>query len=169
MNFKNIHVDLKDIHKSKTVRGVVIGLGVIVLVLGIFKLGQVSGFQKARFSERFGNNFNRNFIDPREGGFFKNFSDRKGPPGGHGAVGKIVSIQLPFIVVAEPDNIEKTIVISDSTEVLKYRDDITTTDLKVGDFIVVLGTPNDNGQIEAKLIRTLPPPPEKLPTNQPIQ
>lgn len=159
-------MDLKDIHKSKTIRGIIIGLGIAILVLGIFKLGMVAGYHKARFSTQFGDNFNRNFVDPRGEGFFKDFSDRRGPPGGHGAVGKIVSIALPLIVVAGPDNIEKTIVISDSTEIHKYRDDITTTDLKVGDFIVVLGTPNDDGQVEAKLIRTIPPLPGKLPTNQ---
>jgi len=149
-------MDLKNIHKSKTVRGIIIGLGIAILVLGIFKLGQVSGYHKARFSQRFGDNFNRNFVDPRGEGFFKDFSDREDLPGGHGAVGKIVSIALPLVL-------------SDSTEILKYRDDITTTDLKVGDFIVVLGTPNDDGQVEAKLIRTIPPPPDKLPTNQPAQ
>ena len=58
-------------------RGIIIGLGVIILILGIFKLGQVSGYHKARFSQRFGDNFNRNFIDPRGGGFLKDFSDRK--------------------------------------------------------------------------------------------
>lgn len=162
-------MDLKDTRKSKTVRGIIIGLSIAVLVLGIFKLGQVSGYNKARFSGRFGDNFNRNFVDPRKDGFFKDFSGGRGPIGGHGAVGKIVSIALPLVVVSGPDNIEKTIVISDGTEVLKYRDDITTTDLQVGDYIVVLGNPNDDGQIDAKLIRTIPPPPEKLPTNQPIQ
>lgn len=153
-------MDLKDIHNSKTVRGIIIGLGIAIIVLGIFKLGQVSGYHKAKFSERFGDNFNRNFIDPRGEGFFKDFSDRRGPPGGHGAVGEIVGIALPLIVVAGPDNIEKTIVISESTEIRKYRDDITKTDLKVGDFIVVLGNPSEDGQVKAKLIRTVPPPPD---------
>ncbi|HEY4502942.1 MAG TPA: hypothetical protein VJC14_00680 [Candidatus Paceibacterota bacterium] len=160
---------LKNIHNSKSVRGIIIGLGVIILILGIFKLGQVSGYHKARFSQRFGDNFNRNFIDPRGGGFLKDFSDRKGPPGGNGAVGEIVSIGLPLVVVSGPDNIEKTIVVSESTEIRKYRDDIATTDLKVGDFIVVLGTPNENGQVEAKLIRTVPPPPDKLGADKPAQ
>lgn len=160
---------LKDIHNSKTVRGIIIGLGIAVLVLGIFKLGQVSGYHKAKFSQRFGDNFNRNFVDPREGGFLKDFSDRRNLPGGHGAVGKIVSIALPLIVVAGPDNIEKTIVVSDSTEIHMYRDDINTKDLNIGDFIVVLGNPNDSGQVEAKLIRTVPPPPDKLPNNKLIQ
>lgn len=151
-------MDLKDIHKSKTVRGIIIGLGITILVLGIFKLGMVAGYHKARFSQRFGDNFNRNFVDPRGEGFFKDFSDRRGPPGGHGAVGKIVSIALPLIVVAGPDNIEKTIIVGVDTEVREFRNEITTDNLKVGNFIVVLGNPNDNGQVEAKLIRVIPSP-----------
>ncbi len=162
-------MDLKDIHNSKTVRGIIIGLGVAVLVLGIFKLGQVSGFHKAMFSQRFGDNFNRNFIDPHGGGFFKDFSDRRGPLGGYGAVGKIVSIQLPLIVVAGPDNLEKTILIKEDTLVRQFREEVKVTDLKVGDNIVVLGVPNEGGQIEAKLIRTVPSPSGMMPNNQPPQ
>jgi|SRR3989338_5265048 len=169
MDLKNIHVDLKDIHKSKTVRGIIIGLGVAILVLGIFKLGMVAGYHKARFSARFGDNFSRNFVDPRGEGFFKDFSDRKGPLGGHGAVGEIVSIALPLIIVSGPDNIEKIIVVSVDTEVHEFRNEITADNLKVGNFIVVLGNPNDNGQVEAKLIRIVPPPLDKLPISQPTQ
>ncbi|MFA6520525.1 MAG: hypothetical protein WCT44_02890 [Candidatus Paceibacterota bacterium] len=162
-------MDLKNIHNSKTVRGILIGLGVAIIILGVFKLGQVSGLHKARFSERFGDNFNRNFIDPREGGFFKDFSDRRGPPGGNGAVGEIVSIKLPLIVVAGPDNLEKTILIKEDTLVRRFQDEVKVADLKIGDNIVVLGVPNDVGQIEAKLIRAVPFPPEAMPNNIPIQ
>ncbi len=159
-------MDLKNIHKSKIVREVIIGLGVVIIVLGIFKLGQVSGYHKAKFSGRFGDNFNRNFVDPYGGGFFREFSDRKGPPGGHGAVGKIVSIALPLIIVAGPDNIEKTIYAGTDTEIREFRNEIVVSDLKLGDFIVVLGNPNENGQVVAKLIRIIPPPPDKLKANE---
>ena len=162
-------MDLKNIHKSKTVRGIIIGLGIAILVLGIFKFGTVTGYHKARFSQKFGDNFDRNFVDPRGEGFFKDFSDRQGLPGGHGAVGKIVSIALPFVVVADPDNLEKTVVVGNDTEIREFRDSITADKLEVGDFIIVLGAPNDEGQVEAKLIRTVPPPPDKLQTSQPTQ
>src|SRR3989338_3704814 len=131
MDLKNIHVDLKDIHKSKTVRGIIIGIGVAILVLGIFKLGMVAGYHKAKFSERFGDNFNRNFVDPRGEGFFKDNSLGRGPIGGHGAVGEIVSIALPFIIVSGPDNIEKTIIVGVNTEMREFRNKITTDNLKV--------------------------------------
>ena len=36
------------------------------------------------------------------------------------------------------------------------KSNITTNDLKLGDFVVVIGTPNAQGQIEAKFIRVMP-------------
>ncbi|MFA6315227.1 MAG: hypothetical protein WC648_02565 [Candidatus Paceibacterota bacterium] len=152
-------MDYRDIHKSKTVRGILIGLGVAVLILVIFQAGMVAGYHKASFSARFGDNFERNFIDPREGDFGGKFPG-PGMPGGHGAVGEIVSIILPRVVVAGPDNLEKTVLVGTSTIVREFRDEITADRLKVGDFVVVLGNPNDKGEVDAKLIRLMPPPPE---------
>lgn len=155
-------MNLKEIHKSKAVQWIIFGLIVFVLVLIIFQAGVFVGYNKARFGVRFGDNFNRNFVDPRGGGFDRGFDDRKFLISGHGAVGEIVSIVMPQIVVAGPDNFEKTVLVGNDTLVRQFRDEVATTSLKVGDYIVVLGTPNDNGQIEAKLIRTVPPPPERL-------
>ena len=101
-------MDFRDIHKSQKVRGILIGIGVAILVLVIFQAGMVAGYHKARFGARFGDNFERNFVGPKG----RNFEDRlpgPGMPGGHGAVGEIVSISLPQIVVAGPDNLEKMI------------------------------------------------------------
>jgi hypothetical protein len=81
-------------------------------------------------------------------------------PLGHGAVGKIVSISLPLVVVAGPDNLEKTVVITDGTEIREFRETVSSDQLQIGDFIIVLGSPNDEGQVEAKLIRLAPPPPD---------
>ena len=85
-----------------------------------------------------------------------------GMPGGHGAAGKIVSIALPLIVVAGPDNLEKTLVIDEDTEIREFQNTITKDKLQVGDFIIVLGTPNEAGEIEAKLIRLAPVPQDNL-------
>lgn len=158
-------MDFRDIHKSKTVRGVLIGLGVAVLVLVIFQVGMVAGYHKARFGARFGDNFERNFGGPR-GGNFGGRLPGPGMPGGHGAVGEIVSVSLPQIVVAGPDNLEKTVLVATSTMVREFRDEITADQLKVGDLVVVLGNPNDEGQVDAKLIRLMPPPPDRAMSNQ---
>jgi hypothetical protein len=41
----------------------------------------------------------------------------------------------------------------------RLRETVKISDLKVDDFVVVIGEPNDSGQIEAKFIRLLPPAP----------
>lgn len=161
-------MDFRDIHKSKTVRGILIGLGVAVLVLGIFQAGMVAGYNKARFGGRYGDNFERNFIGPREGDFGERFSDQ-GMPSGHGAVGEIVSITLPKVIVAGPDNLEKIILIGDKTIIREFRNQMPNTDLKIGDHVVVLGSPNSEGQIEAKLIRVLPQLSQQASSSQPLK
>lgn len=158
-------MNIQDLHKSKTVRGILMGIGIAILVLVIFQTGVTVGYHKARFVSRFGDNFNKNFVDPKHGGAGDKFLMR-GMPGGHGALGEIVNISMPQIVVAGPDNLEKTILVGTTTRIRQFQNEITINDLKIGDFIVVLGVPNSEGQIEAKLIRTMPTPPARSVNNQ---
>ena len=153
----------KDFSESKTVRGIGMGLGIAILVLLIFKAGEVTGDHKARFSEGVGNNFRTLLADPRESNTF--FFGQGGVPGGHGAAGKIISLALPKMVIAGPDNLEKTVVVSDTTLIRKYQEQGTQKDLTADAFVVVLGEPNAQGEIIAKLIRILPPVPESIPTS----
>ncbi|MFZ2522224.1 MAG: hypothetical protein WAX44_04565 [Minisyncoccia bacterium] len=152
-------MNIKNFIQSQSFRGILIGLGIAIVALVIFQTGVSVGFRKATFGHRLGDNFERNFKDPRGGNFgFPGMPGGMDMPSGHGAVGKIVSIALPLVVVAGPDNLEKTLIISEDTEIREFRDVITKDKLKVGNFIIVLGTPNDLGQIIAKLIRLAPAP-----------
>jgi len=114
------------------------------------------GFHKASFGHAWEDNYARNFgmmPDRPEFGFGKdNF------PNANGAIGKIIKIELPTIIVQDKDNTEKVILITDNTKIQKIREDVKNTDLKVEDFVVVIGSPNDKGQIEAKFIRLMPSP-----------
>jgi hypothetical protein len=152
---------LEDIHQSKIVREIVIGIGVIILVLCILFVGINIGEHRARFAGQFGDNFERNFLGPRDGmmggGYFGGMM-----PGGHGAIGEIISLNLPQLIVTGPDNLEKTVLISTSTIIRQFQTNIQSSELKVGDFVVVLGNPNENGQIEAKLIRVMPNPSQEI-------
>jgi hypothetical protein len=65
---------------------------------------------------------------------------------------------LPNIVIEGQNAVEETIVVSTSTIFRQMRDTIPATDLKADDFVVVIGEPNQNGQIEAKLVRVVPAP-----------
>lgn len=166
-NMNNIH----SIIQTKKFRIAAYALLVLFAVLIVFQAGVVVGYKKAVFSHGLGENYSRAFGDPDHDhdGFFG------GIPGdnmtsSHGAVGKIVRITLPTIVVASNDNVEKVIHLSDDTNIRKFRTEIKNSDLVVGDFIVVLGEPNVNSQIEARLIRVLPPPPSNtLGTSTPSQ
>ena len=56
----------------------------------------------------------------------------------------------------DKDNTEKVILIKSDTKIQKMKADIQTTDLSMNDFIVVIGSPDSQGQIEAKFIRVMP-------------
>ncbi|HON21861.1 MAG TPA: hypothetical protein PLX48_01705 [Candidatus Paceibacterota bacterium] len=46
-----------------------------------------------------------------------------------------------------------------NAEPVNWQEKINISDLKVGDYVVVIGDDNSEGQIEAKLIRVVPQPP----------
>ena len=127
----------------------------ILAALFVFQLGMLLGFRKASFSDKIGGNYFREIrgrddflLGFRIGDFLSS----------HGAVGNIVGIKLPMIVVADNEGNEKTVEISAGTQI-KFMDDIKTQkDLKIDDFVVVFGAPSDGDPIiEARLIRIMPP------------
>ena len=71
----------------------------------------------------------------------------------HGVFGSIIKIDGNTIIAKAKDDVEKTILVSDSTIIQKGRKKVKLPDLKVDEDIVVIGSPNEEGQIEAKLIR----------------
>ena len=102
-------------------------------------------------------------IDERNGKFYVNKIFNGMPfdnmPDGHGAIGTVIKISSSTLVVAEPNNIEKIILINDDTLIRKFREQIKSSDIAVGDFVSVIGEANNNSEIESKFIRVMPPPP----------
>ena len=156
MNFKNIH-------QSKLIQGIIIGIVVVIVLLFVFAVGVRVGDRRAQFEGNFGDKFERNFRDnggmPRIGEFGFG-SDQEMGPNSHGAVGKVLTIDSSKMVITGPDNLEKIILIKQDTLVREFREEKTLQDLKVGSFVVVIGIPNSQGEVEAKLIRLMPPPPD---------
>lgn len=151
-NFKD---NFKNIHQSKTVRGVLIGIIICVILLFVFTAGISVGEHRARFAGQFGDNFERNFMGPKNPEMFA-VMNRNEMPSGHGAVGEIISLKLPQIIVSGPDNLEKTVLVSTSTIIRRFQENISASELQTNDFVVVIGRPDTNGQIEAGLIRIMP-------------
>ena len=149
---ENVKENIKKILESKVAVRILYGIGIFIVAMLIFSAGITVGFNKASFGHAWGENYERNFgMMPNRlmfGG--DNF------PNAHGAIGKIIKIELPTIIVQDRDNTEKVILIKNDTQIQKLKENITINDLKMDDFIVVIGTPNEQGQIEAKLIRIMP-------------
>ena len=132
-------------------------LGFIILLL-VFKAGMSVGFKKANFSIQWGQHYNQNFAGPR-GNFFMNTFGPDKYTESNGAFGQILKINTDSLVMTGVGNVEKIILLKDDTIIRTERKEIKSNELQVGNNIVVIGEPNENGQIEAKLIRIMPTPP----------
>lgn len=162
MDTKNIQEGIQ----SKKFRNSILVLGIFVAALLLFWAGMRVGYMRAGFNYRFGESYYRTYEpgdDHRAMGFIPNEVGNA-----HGVNGKIINIQLPTIVVADIDNTEKIIHISDDSLLRKFRDTIYSKDLRVGDFIIVLGEPGEKAAIEAKFIRVVPPPNSAPVTTTPL-
>ena len=150
-------MNIKEYIQSQSFRGVLIGIGIAIAALLIFQAGMFVGYRKASFAYRFGDNYYRAFDRRPPSPFGVPISGKFGTT--HGAAGEVMSISLPTFVVAGPDSIEKTVLVGTSTLIRKFDSELKPEDIQTGDFLVVIGEPNDDAQIQAKLIRILPEPP----------
>ena len=142
--------------KRDVLKWIIIGLAGFIIVVLIFGAGMFVGGMKARFSYRWAESYHKNFAGPREG-FFGDWRNLPPPPGdfieGHGTFGEIIEIQDTGLVIKGQGDIEKVIIFTEQTIIKKGRKTVKINELKVGDRVVVIGSPNEEGQIEAKLIR----------------
>ncbi len=152
MNINNI--DFNKIFQSRKFKIALLALGAFIVLLFVFCAGMAVGFRKADFSFKWGENYHRNFAGPR-GGFFEDFIGRDFI-NGHGVFGQIIKIDGSTLVIKGADNTEKIILVKDDTTINRLQEKIKAGDLKVDDQVVVIGSPNEQGQIEAQLIRVMP-------------
>ena len=139
---------------SDILKWVIIGLASFVVLILVFGAGVKVGTLKARYSYRWADNYHKNFAGPR-GGFFSDWrsSSRGEFINAHGVFGSILKIDGNTIITKGRDDVEKTILVSENTIIQKGRESVKLSDLKTDESVVIIGTPNDEGQIEAKLIR----------------
>lgn len=161
---------LKNLNRAQIFQIAISVILVLITLLLVFQAGRFVGFRQAVFSGRLGDNYFRAMEGPNRGPL-----GMRGPrgfmtddlPNGHGAVGKIIKINLPTLIVVGPDGLEKVVKVNDETIVRRFRDNIKISELTVGDSVVVIGSADEVSQIEAKLIRLLPPPPIPQPVVTP--
>ena len=148
--------NFKEFFQSKKFTKTLFGAGVAIAVLFVFQAGIFVGYKKASFSHRWGDNYHRTFGERKHKGVFYKGALQKDFSGAHGAIGKIISLDFPSFVIEDSDNTEKIALISGKTVIRRFRETINTADLKVDDFVVIIGSPDDQGRIEARLIRIMP-------------
>ncbi len=144
-------------------KGIIVGLVCFILIIAAFGIGVKVGISKAGFSYRWADNYHRNFAGPRHGFF----DDWRAAPSGdfinaHGSFGEVIQVNEKEFVVKGNDNVEKVIVIKDDTVITKGHE--TQKDgVKVGDRVVIIGSPNNEGKIEARFVRIFPDDGQSLP------
>lgn len=164
--FKDIN--LKNFFHAKTFKVIFVCILAIIILISIFAAGELIGFKKAEFSYRWNNNYEKNFIGSRSG-FGGPMGEMMGTPfdlrsknlmGSYGTFGIVIKINnsspTPSILVQDQNKTEKIIVITKNTTINKFRDVITVENINVNDRVVIIGSPDNFGQIEAKLIRVMP-------------
>ncbi len=171
MEKENIKIENKisdRLMKSKFIKPVIMIIALLVIILLTFHAGMIMGLRRASFSYSLGDNYYRNFGGQRpdlrkgmmNGGFGNNMMN--GPfgnemmPIGYGVSGKVIKINGGNIVVEGNDNIERIVITNKDTLIRQFRNTGTTTDIKIDDNIIVVGSPTQSGEITAKLIRILP-------------
>lgn len=161
-------MNINKIFQSNLFKGFIFGLLGFLLLTFVFKVGEMVGARKADFSCRWSDNYHRNFGGPKQG-FIQGFGDKDFIEA-NGVVGQIIKVDpsagsgQATIAIKGRGDIEKIVVVNSSTTINSLSETVQISDLKVDDMVVIIGEPNIQGQIEAKLIRVMPKPPTGMRT-----
>jgi hypothetical protein len=125
----------------------------MILLLGAFAGGVTVGERKARHFSNFSENYNHMFGPRHIGPGDRLPFGMPMLPEGHGVFGKVISVSGSNLVINGKDNVEQNVTVASSTAIRIGREDGTLADILPDTDVAVFGAPNDQGQIEARLIR----------------
>lgn len=132
----------------------VTGIVGFAIMLVVFSIGVWVGQERADYSFVWAQNYHRNFGGPDQG-MFGNFPTQDFT-NGHGVFGQVIKIDGNNLVIEGKDNMEKTIIVPDKITIVNSVSVIKLSDIKINDTIVIIGSPDSQGQVTAKFIRILP-------------
>ena len=150
--------DAKSFLESKKIARIMAAVIIMAGIIFVFHIGEEFGYKKAELMDQVSGNYYKTFGpgDPRKTGPLGYLFDDQ--TGTHGVAGKVANVTAGKIVVEDNEGIEKTVTTDSDTIIKKQRNTISINDIQPDDFIVVIGSPNANGEIDAKIIRVVPPP-----------
>ena len=140
--------------QSKLFKSIILVIAGVIILVFVFGLGVFVGTKKAEFSFRWADEYHRNFGGP-QGGFLGNIRGMDFTES-NGVFGQIIKIDNQTLTIKGKDNVEKNILINDKTTIIYQRKNIKLSELKLNENVVVIGDPDNNGQIQAELIRVMP-------------
>lgn len=149
-------MSFKDFLQSDKYSKLVTALGILLAVLVIFGAGVFVGYRKADFSYRWSDNYYRDFGGPNSPLGMSDADDNAQTP--HGAFGTVIGVNLPTFAVKGQNEAEKIIIVGPQTVIRTLRNSGTTTDIHVGQSVIIIGEPDDQGQIDASFVRIVPAP-----------
>jgi len=147
---------MKELIKNAPISRIVIALGFLAAVLFVFWAGTQIGYRRAMYSFRWSDNYSKQFAPP-----FSPFGFDPGKDAiisSNGAFGSVAAVRLPDIVVKGRGEVEKVVVVNSRTVIRRFHAAATSTDIRVGDTVLVLGEPDQEGRITASLVRIVPAP-----------
>ena len=149
-------MSLQSFLQSKMFKRILIGIGVLIILLLIFKAGEAVGHRRKGFFRHQAGDYYGRLGRPRWG-FFSGIGSRDFSYS-HGATGSIISVSGSTLTLQTKDNSQQAILLTKDTIIRQFRNTISVNDLKAGDQVVVIGSPNDAGEVEAKFIRVMAQP-----------
>ncbi|MCL5094092.1 MAG: hypothetical protein M1355_03105 [Patescibacteria group bacterium] len=119
-------------------------VAVLVILFGIFSVGVIVG------------RFRRPFLPERPENTMMPAGRRNMmPEGRHGVAGIISKIEGNSIWVKNNDGQEKEVLVTDKTEIDHLGESLKISDPKADDHVIIMGSPNQDNKVEAKLIRVM--------------
>jgi len=152
---------IDELFQSKLFRGIILAIMGIIIFVFIFGLGVFVGTKRADFSFRWAEEYHKNFGGPQNG-FFGNMMGNEFTDA-NGVFGQVIKIEGQILTIKGRDNVEKNILVTDETTIVYQKKNIKLSEVKIDESVIVIGDPDNNGQIQAELIRVLPMPPKNLP------
>jgi len=135
--------------KTKTLLWILCG---VLAILVVFGLGIAVGYHRAIFASGYGENYYHNFY---RGPFTGVMGFIPGPPpmNMHGVAGEVIDVSSGTISVRDTDGNEQSVLLMSDTPIREMNTDISESDIQPDDQVIVIGEPNDTGQVEARFIR----------------
>jgi len=147
--------------RSRLFAGIIIGVAIMFILVCVFEAGVAVGYHEATFSSHWGQNYELNFGGAGMPGAIGLPDGHEPQP--HGTTGEIISATGSNIVVQNDSRQEQKVIITSSTIIRNQENTVSASSLTVGTYVVVVGNPDDQGNIDANLIRIIPSPPAGAP------